>query len=75
MGMSHSLFSVTSIRQSDKYSQLILTSPSAADTGPYSCWVVVCDGAECEKDHERSYASYIYVTGDVAPCCLINDLS
>ncbi|XP_037636611.1 platelet-derived growth factor receptor-like protein [Sebastes umbrosus] len=51
-----------SIKQSDKYSQLILTSPSAADTGPYSCWVIVCDGTECEKDHERAYVSYIYFT-------------
>ncbi|XP_022607662.1 platelet-derived growth factor receptor-like protein [Seriola dumerili] len=51
-----------SIKQSDKYSQLILTSPSAADTGPYSCWVVVCDGTECEKDHDRAYVSYIYFT-------------
>ncbi|KAM9375522.1 platelet-derived growth factor receptor-like protein [Pholidichthys leucotaenia] len=49
-----------SIRQSDRYSQLILMSPSAADTGPYSCWVIVCDGAECEKDHDRAYVSYIY---------------
>lgn len=51
-----------SIRQSDKFSQLILTSPSAADTGSYSCWVIVCDGTECTKDHERLYASYVYFT-------------
>lgn len=51
-----------SIKQSDKYSQLILTSPSAADTGPYSCWVVICDGTECEKDHDRTHVSYIYFT-------------
>ncbi|XP_068181441.1 platelet-derived growth factor receptor-like protein [Antennarius striatus] len=51
-----------SIKQTDKYSQLILTSPSAADTGAYSCWVIVCDGNECEKDHERTYESYIYFT-------------
>lgn len=51
-----------SIQQSDKYSQLVLTSPSAADTGAYSCWVIVCDGGECEKDHERTYVSYIYFT-------------
>ncbi|KAG7517735.1 platelet-derived growth factor receptor [Solea senegalensis] len=51
-----------SIKQSDKYSQLILTSPSAADTGHYSCWVIVCDGTDCEKDHERAYVSYIYFT-------------
>ncbi|XP_017275182.1 platelet-derived growth factor receptor-like protein [Kryptolebias marmoratus] len=49
-----------SIRQSDKYSQLVLTSPSAADTGPYSCWVIVCDGAECQRDQDRTYLSYIY---------------
>ncbi|XP_034037544.1 platelet-derived growth factor receptor-like protein [Thalassophryne amazonica] len=51
-----------SIKQSDKYSQLILTSPSAADTGPYSCWVIICDGTECEKDHDRVFVSYIYFT-------------
>ncbi|XP_035506571.2 platelet-derived growth factor receptor-like protein [Scophthalmus maximus] len=51
-----------SIKQSDKYSQLILSSPSAADTGPYSCWVITCDGTECERDHDRSYVSYIYFT-------------
>ncbi|XP_037531931.1 platelet-derived growth factor receptor-like protein [Nematolebias whitei] len=49
-----------SITQSDKYSQLVLTSPSAADTGPYSCWVIVCDGAECQRDPDRTYTSYIY---------------
>lgn len=49
-----------SIKQSDKYSQLILMSPSAADTGAYSCWVIVCDGTECEKDDDRAYVSYIY---------------
>ncbi|KAM9741945.1 platelet-derived growth factor receptor-like protein [Menidia menidia] len=51
-----------SIKQSDKYSQLVLTSPSAADTGPYSCWVIVCDGTECQKDHDRAFLSYIYFT-------------
>ncbi|XP_069027100.1 platelet-derived growth factor receptor-like protein [Embiotoca jacksoni] len=51
-----------SIKQSDKYSQLILTSPSAADTGIYSCWVILCDGSECEKDHDRASVSYIYFT-------------
>lgn len=51
-----------SIKQSDKYSQLILTSPSAADTGSYSCWVIVCDGTECQKDQDRTYESYIYFT-------------
>ncbi|XP_054648324.1 platelet-derived growth factor receptor-like protein isoform X1 [Dunckerocampus dactyliophorus] len=49
-----------SVIQSDKYSQLILISPSAADTGRYSCYVIVCDGTECQKDHEHAYASHIY---------------
>ncbi|XP_053736051.1 platelet-derived growth factor receptor-like protein [Synchiropus splendidus] len=49
-----------SIRQSDKYGQLVLTSPSAADSGPYSCWVILCDGAECAKDHQQAYVTYIY---------------
>lgn len=51
-----------STKQSDKYSQLILTSPSAADTGMYSCWVILCDGAECHKDPDRTYVSHIYFT-------------
>ncbi|KAG7461839.1 hypothetical protein MATL_G00195320 [Megalops atlanticus] len=51
-----------SIKQQDKYSQLILTSPSAADTGEYGCWVVLCDGTECEKDPDRTSATYIYFT-------------
>ncbi|KAF7641141.1 hypothetical protein LDENG_00292240, partial [Lucifuga dentata] len=53
-----------SIKQSDKFSQLILMVPSAADTGHYSCWVVVCDGSECGKDPDRIFTSYIYFTGD-----------
>ncbi|XP_046906194.1 platelet-derived growth factor receptor-like protein [Hypomesus transpacificus] len=51
-----------SIKQSDKYSQLILTSPSAADTGTYSCWVILCDGSECHQDPDRISTSYIYFT-------------
>lgn len=53
-----------SIKHGDKYSQLVLTSPSAADTGPYSCWVIVCDGSECDRDQERTYVSYVYFTGN-----------
>uniref|UniRef100_A0A1A7WSD4 Platelet-derived growth factor receptor-like protein n=1 Tax=Iconisemion striatum TaxID=60296 RepID=A0A1A7WSD4_9TELE len=49
-----------SIKHTDKYSQLFLTSPSAADTGSYRCWVIVCDGAECQRDQDRTYTSYIY---------------
>lgn len=51
-----------SCKQSDKYSQLILTSPSAADTGAYSCWVVLCDGTDCTQDLDHISTSYIYFT-------------
>ncbi|XP_076148536.1 platelet-derived growth factor receptor-like protein [Alosa pseudoharengus] len=50
------------IKQQEKFGQLILTSPSAADTGEYSCWPVLCDGNECEKDLDRTSATYIYFT-------------
>ncbi|KAI5630116.1 platelet-derived growth factor receptor-like protein precursor [Silurus asotus] len=51
-----------SIEQNDKFSQLTLKSPSPADTGEYSCWVILCDGDECEKDTDRTSTSYIYFT-------------
>ncbi|XP_072288509.1 platelet-derived growth factor receptor-like protein [Eucyclogobius newberryi] len=51
-----------SVNQIDKYGQLILTAPSAADTGLYSCGVILCDGKECSKDPDRSYSSYVYFT-------------
>ncbi|XP_076877416.1 platelet-derived growth factor receptor-like protein [Brachyhypopomus gauderio] len=49
-----------SIKQHEKFGQLTLTSPSAADTGEYSCWVLLCDGEECEKDPDRTSTTYIY---------------
>lgn len=51
-----------SIKQSDKYGQLILTSPSAADTGSYSCWAILCDGLDCHKDPDQTSTSYVYFT-------------
>ncbi|MBN3299214.1 PGFRL protein, partial [Amia calva] len=51
-----------SIKQHDKYSQLILTPSSAADTGEFSCWPQLCDGTECTKDPDRISATYIYFT-------------
>ncbi|KAA8588539.1 hypothetical protein FQN60_009884 [Etheostoma spectabile] len=63
-----------SIKQSDKYSQLVLTSPSAADTGSYSCWVIVCDGTEY-KDNlfvpSAIHFEIVYLRPDrtaVVPC-------
>ncbi|KAJ8015142.1 hypothetical protein DPEC_G00023080 [Dallia pectoralis] len=51
-----------SVKQTDRYSQLILTSPSAADTGSYSCWVILCDGSECLKDPDHISSTYIFFT-------------
>ncbi|MBN3317335.1 PGFRL protein, partial [Atractosteus spatula] len=51
-----------SIKQQDKYSQLILTSPVAADTGEFSCWALLCDGDECTRDTDRTSSAYIYFT-------------
>ncbi|XP_060783843.1 platelet-derived growth factor receptor-like protein [Neoarius graeffei] len=51
-----------SIDQNEKFSQLTLTSPSAADTGEYSCWVILCDGDECQKDPDHTSTTYIYFT-------------
>ncbi|XP_078077720.1 platelet-derived growth factor receptor-like protein [Mustelus asterias] len=50
-----------SIIQHQKYSQLILTNTKAADTGEYSCWVILCDGPECNKDDLRTGKTYIFV--------------
>uniref|UniRef100_A0A672M8H1 Platelet-derived growth factor receptor-like protein n=1 Tax=Sinocyclocheilus grahami TaxID=75366 RepID=A0A672M8H1_SINGR len=58
----YSILCLCYIKQHERYSQLILTSPSAADTGEYSCWVVLCDGEECTKDGESTSATYIYFT-------------
>ncbi|XP_028657908.1 platelet-derived growth factor receptor-like protein [Erpetoichthys calabaricus] len=51
-----------SIKQHDKYSQLILTETLTADTGEFSCWNLLCDGSECTKDEEKSSKVYIYFT-------------
>ncbi|XP_078404560.1 platelet-derived growth factor receptor-like protein isoform X1 [Cetorhinus maximus] len=50
-----------SIVQQQKYSQLTLTNTRAADTGEYSCWVILCDGPECSKDDLRMGKTYIFV--------------
>ncbi|RXM37102.1 Cationic amino acid transporter 2 [Acipenser ruthenus] len=51
-----------SIKQHDKYSQLILSGTSAADTGEFSCWPLLCDGSECTKDVDKTTTTYIYFT-------------
>ncbi|MGH0134680.1 UNVERIFIED_CONTAM: hypothetical protein FKN15_010779 [Acipenser sinensis] len=51
-----------SIKQHDKYSQLLLSGTSAADTGEFSCWPLLCDGSECTKDVDKTTTTYIYFT-------------
>ncbi|XP_060686512.1 platelet-derived growth factor receptor-like protein [Hemiscyllium ocellatum] len=55
---NHSRFSIV---QQQKYSQLTVTNTRAADTGEYSCWVILCDGPECSKDDLRMGKTYIFV--------------
>ncbi|XP_059503973.1 platelet-derived growth factor receptor-like protein isoform X2 [Stegostoma tigrinum] len=55
---NHSRFSIV---QQQKYSQLTVTNARAADTGEYSCWVILCDGLECSKDDLRMGKTYIFV--------------
>ncbi|MBN3275867.1 CTR2 protein, partial [Polyodon spathula] len=51
-----------SIKQHDKYSQLLLSGTSTADTGEFSCWPLLCDGSECTKDVDKTTTTYIYFT-------------
>ncbi|KAJ7326736.1 hypothetical protein JRQ81_016495 [Phrynocephalus forsythii] len=49
-----------SIKQQDRYGQLILQNATAADTGEYSCWLLVCNGYSCKKDESRTGSTYIF---------------
>ncbi|RMC14052.1 hypothetical protein DUI87_09139 [Hirundo rustica rustica] len=51
-----------SIKQLDRYSQLILANSTAADTGEYSCWLQLCDGNKCRKDETKTGSTYIFFT-------------
>ncbi|XP_051899511.1 platelet-derived growth factor receptor-like protein [Pristis pectinata] len=59
---SHLNNSRLSIIQHQKYSQLTLNNPRTADTGEYSCWVILCDGLECSKDDLKMGKTYIFFT-------------
>ncbi|XP_006000139.1 platelet-derived growth factor receptor-like protein [Latimeria chalumnae] len=50
------------ISQHDKYSQLILVNTTAADTGNFSCWGLLCDGSECSEDDTKKGSTYIFFT-------------
>ncbi|XP_052538051.1 platelet-derived growth factor receptor-like protein isoform X1 [Tympanuchus pallidicinctus] len=51
-----------SIKQLDRYGQLILTNSTAADTGEYSCWLQLCNGNKCRKDETKTGSTYIFFT-------------
>ncbi|XP_063776904.1 platelet-derived growth factor receptor-like protein [Pseudophryne corroboree] len=51
-----------SIKQLDRYGQLILMNSSAADTGEFSCWAQLCDSAGCRKDESKVGSTYIFFT-------------
>ncbi|XP_030305472.1 platelet-derived growth factor receptor-like protein isoform X2 [Calypte anna] len=49
-----------SIKQLDRYSQLVLTNSTAADTGEYSCWLQLCSANKCRKDETKAGSTYIF---------------
>ncbi|NXS53901.1 PGFRL protein, partial [Brachypteracias leptosomus] len=49
-----------SIKQLDRYGQLILANSTAADTGEYSCWLQLCNGNNCRKDETKTGSTYIF---------------
>ncbi|NXT54672.1 PGFRL protein, partial [Pluvianellus socialis] len=51
-----------SIKQLDRYGQLILANSTAADTGEYSCWLQLCNGNKCRKDETKTGSTYIFFT-------------
>ncbi|XP_053559892.1 platelet-derived growth factor receptor-like protein [Bombina bombina] len=51
-----------SIKQHDRYGQLILANSTAADTGEFSCWAQVCDRFDCKKDESKTGSTYIFFT-------------
>ncbi|XP_063314152.1 platelet-derived growth factor receptor-like protein [Pelobates fuscus] len=51
-----------SIKQQDRYGQLILLNSSAADTGEFRCWAQVCDSYSCKKDESKQGSTYVFFT-------------
>ncbi|KAG8453740.1 hypothetical protein GDO86_000388 [Hymenochirus boettgeri] len=51
-----------SIKQQDRYGQLILTNASAADTGEFACWTQKCDSLGCRKDESKNGSTYVFFT-------------
>nr|XP_023406709.1 platelet-derived growth factor receptor-like protein [Loxodonta africana] len=51
-----------SVKQHERYGQLILVNSTAADTGEFSCWLQLCHGYVCRKDEARTGSTYIFFT-------------
>uniref|UniRef100_A0A8D0HND3 Platelet-derived growth factor receptor-like protein n=1 Tax=Sphenodon punctatus TaxID=8508 RepID=A0A8D0HND3_SPHPU len=51
-----------SIKQHERYGQLILANSTAADTGEYSCWLLLCNGYNCKKEESKTGSTYIFFT-------------
>ncbi|KAE8629686.1 hypothetical protein XENTR_v10000568 [Xenopus tropicalis] len=49
-----------SIKQHDRYGQLILMNSSAADTGEFACWAQLCDSRGCRKDESKAGSTYVF---------------
>eukprot|EP00062_Callorhinchus_milii_P016486 gi/632967803/ref/XP_007900182.1/ PREDICTED: platelet-derived growth factor receptor-like protein [Callorhinchus milii] len=50
------------ISHREKFSQLILTNTTGADTGEYGCWALHCDGQNCRKDESKTGSTYVFFT-------------
>ena len=59
------VFVFISIKQHDRYGQLILQNSTAADTGEYSCWLLACTSYSCKKDESRTGSTYIFFAGNM----------
>ncbi|KAM6220185.1 platelet-derived growth factor receptor-like protein [Rhynchocyon petersi] len=51
-----------SVKQQERYGQLILVNATAADTGEFSCWLQLCNGYICQKDEAKTGSTYIFFT-------------
>ncbi|KAM9622785.1 platelet-derived growth factor receptor-like protein [Trichechus inunguis] len=51
-----------SVKQQERYSQLILVNSTAADTGEFSCWLQLCHGYICRKDEAKTGSTYVFFT-------------
>ncbi|KAF7702452.1 platelet-derived growth factor receptor-like protein [Silurus meridionalis] len=46
--------------QHERYSVLILTNSSGADTGEYTCYPLYCEDSECRKEYDKALKVFIF---------------